>query len=245
MNIINKNHSSLALLFLLFFGVASVTTAGPTGHAPWVGEAFDGIPCKGQNENFGPFDYLQRASLSSELRIVERYHFNANVEQLIAGQSNTTGPLPDLDYTLRAWPNHHRALNSAVRYRISELNSKRTRSRRLPTAECYLQRAINFSPKDGTAIMLYAMFSQRANDKPKALQLYRESLKIDANNLQTQYNLGLLLTDMGKFEEANSYAQKVYSSGYPLPGLKQKLVKSGHWKETSNDDISSGVSEVQ
>src|SRR5882672_10328606 len=54
---------------------------------------------------YGPFDYRIE---HDKLAIVEAYHFTSQVELLIRGQSGALGA--DLDYTLRAAPNHHRAL---------------------------------------------------------------------------------------------------------------------------------------
>jgi hypothetical protein len=242
----NYIHAQLLRCFITVIAVtiSSLVSAAPRGHAPWVGDSFQGIPCDGQIENFGPFDYMQRGQFPNELGIVERHHFNSNVELLISGQTNT-GPLPDLDYTLRAWPNHHRALYSAVKYRIRELNSDRPLSRRHTSAECYLQRAHEFSPKDGTVLMLYGMLSHRTDHRSQAAKLYRESLILEPENLLTQYNFGLLLTESGDFTEANQYAQNVYAHGFPLPGLRNKLEKAGHWKEHPKDIDSSGDSKVQ
>ena len=36
---------------------------------------------------------------------------------------------------------------------------------------------------------------------------------------------------MKQYEEANRYAKDIYSTKFPLPGLKNKLKKAGAWKE--------------
>ena len=59
---------------------------------------------------FGPFDY--RTATKDKLKLVESYHFTPKVESLIGGQSGTLGA--DIDYTLRAFPNHPRALLCGV-----------------------------------------------------------------------------------------------------------------------------------
>jgi hypothetical protein len=251
-----KNFSSyhavaktLSFLILATVGldISMNVHAGPIGHAPWVGETLKGAPCRGGSENFGPFDYLQRHSLPNELGIVEKYHFGPQVEQLISGMR--TGPMgvPDeLDYTLRAWPNHHRALNSAIQYQMLKLN--KNKNARYPPAECYLERAIKFSPEDGITRMLYGNLLQRARYKTRALQQYEQALELKPENVQIKYNLALLLVDLGKQKRAREYALELYSKGFPLPGLKDKLKKSGHWSK--NDDNkktteSGGVPSVQ
>ena len=208
--------------------------AKPVGHAAWVGNTLKGIPCKGGGENFGPYDYLQRHALTAELRIVEKYHFGPQVEQLIAGmRTGLEQDVPaELDYTLRAWPNHHRALNSAIQYKMIKLAGRK--KTRFPTAECYLERAINFSPKDGTARMLYANLLQRTGHKKRALEQYEKALTLKPKGIQIKYNFALLLADLKKYERAKSYAVELYSKGFPLPGLKEKLRKAGYWSKADD-----------
>jgi len=219
--------------------------AKPVGHAQWVGENLQGAPCIGGAENFGPFDYLNRHKLRAELGIVEKYHFGPEVEQLIAGmRTGLERDVPaELDYTLRAWPNHHRALNSAIQFRMIHKNRKTG----FPPAECYLERAINFSPKDGITRMLYGNLLQRSGHKKHALEQYEQALKLRPNNVQIKYNLALLLVDLGKYKRAREYALELYPKGFPLPGLREKLKKAGHWSQDDNikKAESSGVSEVQ
>jgi len=218
--------------FYILLCISSVSIANPIGHAPWVGDNLNNAPCNGRIEGFGPFDYLSRHTLPQQLNIVEKYHFNSNVEQLIKGQS-TTSALADIDYTLRAWPNHHRALYSLVRHRSNEWNTKKLQSKQYTPAECYLQRAIKFSPKDGTSRMLYAMLLHQTGHKEHALEQYMEALKVEPNNTQVKYNLGLLLVELKEYSKANQYAQELYSRGYPLPGLKNKLKDANSWNEAS------------
>lgn len=232
------------LTMVLLLVISLNSNARPIGHAPWFGDTFENAPCNGSRENFGPFDYLKRKQLPNELGIVERYHFSLEVEQLIKGQT-TASPLGDIAYTLRAWPNHHRALYSVIRHRIS-LWPKKYPVRYIP-AECYLQRAIKFSPKDATTYMLYGILLHRTNHKDKALNQYEIALDIDPSNVQAKYNLGLLLVDLKKYPKAKQYAQELYSRGFPLPGLKDKLKKAGQWNKSDEENIkpkSSGVPKV-
>jgi len=239
--------NTLSFLILVTFGftVSTAVHAKPIGHAPWVGENLQGAPCIGGAENFGPFDYLQRHNLRAELGIVEKYHFGPEVEQLIAGmRTGLERDVPaELDYTLRAWPNHHRALNSAIQFRMINKNRKTG----FPPAECYLERAVNFSPKDGITRMLYGNLLQRSGHKKHALEQYEQALKLRPNNVQIKYNLALLLVDLGKYKRAREYALDLYPKGFPLPGLRDKLKKAGHWSQEDNikKTESSGVSEIQ
>lgn len=74
--------------------------------------------CGSLNNSFGPFDYRYKTSVKTELgdahSMVEGAHFTPQIEQLIRGKT-AVEPGPDIDYTLRAFPNHHRALLSMSR----------------------------------------------------------------------------------------------------------------------------------
>jgi|GEM_PF-289726 len=198
--------------------------------SPWVGTTLEGNECKGILVSFGPYDYLQRDSLQGELQIVEENHFNAEVESLERGLSTTA--IGDIHYTLSAWPNHHRALNSALKYRLQHMGDWPADSKTPPT-ECYLQRAINFSPNDARPYIMYGLLMHKAKHYDTALSAYQTATRLLPDDIITQYNMGLTLVELKKFEEAQAVAEKVYAAGFPLPGLKKKLIAAGHWKNTS------------
>ena len=244
----NINIYSFLTILAITLGYSNGVYAKPIGHAPWTGNTLAGIICKGGTENFGPYDYLQRHTLTAELGIVEQYHFGPQVEQLVAGMRTglERDVLGDLSYTLKAWPNHHRALNSIIQYQIIKRGNKR--NTRFPPAECYLERAIKFSPKDGITRMLYANFLQRTGHKKRAFVQYEQALALKPKNIQIKYNFALLLVDLKKYEQAHEYAFELYSKGFPLPGLKNKLKKTGHWSKDDEQQIkpaSGGVSKIQ
>lgn len=198
------------------------------GEAPWVGENFSGAPCRGKPSGFGPYDYLQRNQLAKKLRLVEGAHFDSRVEALTGGaKGKGSNPLPDLDYTLRAFPNHHRALNTAIRHDLTK--AEPTYNTSFSPAECYLQRAVNFSPKDATAHMLYAILLHRTNNYTSALEEYETAKKLEPHNTQIIYNMSLLLVDLKRYEEARSNAVDIYARGFPLQGLKNQLKDAGYW----------------
>ncbi len=213
----------LLLCFFSFFAVAE-------GTAPWVGENLQGGRCKGGGQGYGPYDYTQRARLSSKLKIVEKAHFTPAVESLTGGASTSKGPLADLDYTLRAFPNHHRALHAAIRYRMR--HGKPIQHPQFSHVECYLQRAIHYSPHDSVSFMLYGLYLHRLNEHDKALEAYTRAYDLDPRDLEIQYNLGLLHTELNDYEQAKQLAQKVYQLQFPLQGLKNRLIQAGHWPDS-------------
>jgi tetratricopeptide (TPR) repeat protein len=180
------------------------------------------VPGCGTLENaFGPFDYRDpeaRNGKGSPLSLVENAHFTATVESLTKGIS---GPLiADIDYTLRAFPNHHRALNAVARYALSggRLTSPNSRS-----ADCYFQRALAFRDDDEVVHMLYANYLVKRGDDERALEHYEHALRLAPNSAEVNYNAGLFYLGVGNLKRAKELADIAYSLGYPLPGLRKKI----------------------
>jgi tetratricopeptide (TPR) repeat protein len=211
------------LLALMVLGIS------PPGHtedkAPWVGETLDGKKCSGKSMGFGPYDYLRRGQLTAELDVVETAHFTPEVERLEAG--NTSVAINDIAYTITAWPNHHRALHSAMRYRM--MFWEWPEDAQVPPAECQLQRAIQFSPQDPVPYMLYGLLLHKAQKYDAALLSFRGALRLRPDDVLTQYNMGLTLVELKQYKEAVQMAKSAYAAGIPLPGLKNKLIAAGQW----------------
>lgn len=220
----------MATLFVASLG-PQLAEAASSG-APWVGVQFDGAPCRG-GMGTRPRDYTNRAPHLDQLRVNERFHFTSNVENLISGEN---GSIPgDIDFMLRAWPNHHRALNSLSRY---QLRITANQPKTLAPVECYFQRAINFSPRDSVSMLLYAIYLHKTEHFEEAREQYNGAMKLSPNDAQIQYNLALLLVDMEEYDQAVEYAQQAYDDGFPLPGLRRRLTELGYWPvdegETTN-----------
>lgn len=59
--------------------------------------------------HYGPFDYNNGEHRRGNLPVVERFHFTSKVQSLRGGNTSSTAG-GDLSYTLKSFPNHHRAL---------------------------------------------------------------------------------------------------------------------------------------
>ena len=221
-----KYKSHLFIFFLFIFSPSLAAEYEHFGYAPWVGSTLTGLRCNGKAQAYGPYDYTNHLH-NSKRPVVEKHHFNKNVENLIKGQ--TSHVTDDLDYTLRAIPNHHRALLSAIRYQI-RVNKKFERKALAPPVECYLQRAINFSPKDSTVLTLYAYYLRKAGKLSEAEAKYQRALKISPDSAKILYSYSLLLIDLKKHDQALIYAKKAYQNGRPPINLKNKLIKLKVWK---------------
>ena len=177
------------------------------------------VPGCGSLENhYGPFDYTNAEHIRERLPIVERFHFTEKVEFLRAGESSTL--VGDLDYTLRTFPNHHKALYSMLQYRLKH---PRQPSEEFFSADCYFKRALAFKPDDGIVWMLYGIYNHKKNNYSAALEKYKTAEKILKGSSDLFYNMGLLYFDMGNIELARKYANLAYGRGYPLPALRKKL----------------------
>jgi len=171
---------------------------------------------------YGPYDYR---SDQQKLKIVEDYHFTPRVESLVGGAAGSVGA--DLDYTLRAFPNHHRALLSMM-----NLGAK-AKSPMPPGAqvsvECYFRRALVFRPDDAIARMMFATFLARNGRKPEAVREVDFSVQGAPDNAFTQYNAGLIYLEMREFDKALIQAHRALALGFERPNLRQQLQAAGKW----------------
>ncbi len=193
----------------------------------WVGAVHAAPPCGELDNAFGPFDYNDPAARAggkqSALHVVEAFHF-----------VNPT--LGDLDYTLRAFPNHPGALYGLIRIhqqnggKLGELTEAEKRGVAWPrTIECYFDRAFRFRPQDPVVHMLQAIFLHTNRQYPQALAGYKRARELGLDSSELHYNLGLLYLDMKDYALAKQEAQAAYKKGYPLPGLRNKLSAAGQW----------------
>jgi tetratricopeptide (TPR) repeat protein len=177
--------------------------------------------CGPLENGFGPFDY--RTVKESDRKIVEQHHFTPPVESLQAGAS---GPIAgDLDYTLRAMPNHHRALAALTRLAQRE-RTERLRGTRWPV-ECYFERAIRFAPDDGRTHAAFGAYLHATGRKEEGLRAIEYGSALQPDDPLIAYNFGLLLIDAGFPDRALEQAKKAYGGGIQLPGLRRKIEASG------------------
>lgn len=178
--------------------------------------------CGSLENAYGPFDYYVD---KDKLPVVERHHFTPNVEFLRKELTSTFGG--DIDYTLRAFPNHPRALATMIRLGERE-ESERPRGANY-TIYCYLDRAIRFRPEDGAARLMLGTYLVRHKRRSEATEHLEAAVRNAGENANLHYNLGLVLFDLQDYEKALWHAQKAYALGYDLPGLRKKLESAGKW----------------
>lgn len=205
--------ASLVLLLLWFTSCPAQTVAANAFNA-----------CGSLTNAYGPYDY--RTDKDS-LPIVENAHFPPIVENLIAGHRGYLGG--DLDYTLRAFPNHHRALVSVMNY---GLRQKTEQPKDLPRpVECYFERAIRFRPQDALTRLIYATYLKRHDRLDEALQQVKVASEFPDLLPITRQNIGLFYVESNRFDMARAMAWRNLESGIRSEVLIAKLIAAGQWQE--------------
>lgn len=190
----------------------------------WPGIDLNGNKCQG-GSGYGPYDYTNPNHRSSNLKIVEKYHFNKDVEFLKKGMSTSIGG--DINYTLTAFPNHHRALYAMARYQLKTPSF--ANHPKYPAAECYFQRAIKFTPNDFRSMQLYANYLVKKKQPDMAIDVYKRALSIKKAPPQINYSLGLLYFKLKKYNEAVEQAKFAYANGVKNSKLARKLKGINRW----------------
>lgn len=163
------------------------------------------------------------------IRGMERNHMNEDVRSLRRGQSTATAS-GDLRFMITTVPNHPDALSLFIRL------AARNRTEHLPeagpyTVECWLHRAVTFSPNDGTALMLYGTYLGRRGEVDAAIGALEKADSLRPDDMNIAYNLGLMYFDKKDYERSRQFAKKAYGAGFPLPGLKKKLEQARQWAD--------------
>lgn len=180
--------------------------------------------CGGLGNNYGPFDYRTD---KNKLGVVEQFHFDSGVENLSRGKSSTLGG--DIDYTLRAFPNHHRALMAMMTLAQRE-NTDRPRGANY-SVECYMVRAEAFQPNDAMVKVIHGLYLMRRGATEQAVEKLEAAQAAGAANANVHYNLGLAYVKLKQYDKALVSARRAYELGFPLPGLRNQLKRAGKWPD--------------
>lgn len=174
---------------------------------------------------YGPYDFRTN---KDKLPVVVNNHFTPIVEQLIGGQTSIS-PGGDIDFTLRAIPNHPNALMSMMLLGEKEKTDTPRGSRY--TMECWFERAIRFSPDDNVVRMIYTTYLIKTNRHTDAQKQLAIVLATAKDNAFTHNNVGLLYFDLGDHQKALVQAHKAMELGLNRPALREKLQSVGKWSD--------------
>jgi tetratricopeptide (TPR) repeat protein len=95
--------------------------------------------------------------------------------------------------------------------------------------ECFFERGMRFKPDDGMVRMVYGIYLSQSGNIKKAITQIVEADRLEPNNSNINYNLGLLYLKNKDYEKAIYHAKIAYGLGFSLPGLRDMLIKSGRW----------------
>lgn len=180
--------------------------------------------CGPLSNAFGPFDY--RVADGNTRSMVETHHFTPEVERLERGVSSSLGG--DIAYTLRAFPNHPRALAAMVRLGVTLKVKKPVGSPY--SIDCWLERASRFQPDDTSVLTITGYYQSKNGDRTGAIRTYRKAIEMGRDDGNIHYNLGLLLLEEKDFTGALDAAKKARARGFSLDGLEKKLKAQGRWQ---------------
>ena len=205
--------------------------------------------CGPLENNFGPYDYREykdapekdpKTGASSNLFLVESAHFLETCEAMVYCAAGTPGR--EFDYTLRAFPNHHRALVAMVKLAARTNTDKAVDARY--TVSCYFNRAIRFKPDDIVVRLLFAVYLKDSKRLDAAREQLREAKALAPTNPFSQYNLAMVAVDLEDYATAVEYARKAYSAGMTQPVLKQRLIGAKRWTEADEAASQPGAAEA-
>ena len=185
--------------------------------------AADDATCGSLRNAVGPFDY--RTPNVEMLRMAEDYHFTLEVESLKKGATGQIGG--DIDYVLRAFPNHPRALAAMVGLRF-KVGTDRPVGMKWPVP-CYFERAVRFVPDDGRVRTIYGVYLLRLGKPAEAIEEFKTAVSLGEAGVNLHDNAGLAYFDTGDYAQSLDHAKKAYALGLTLPGLRNKLEKAGKW----------------
>jgi tetratricopeptide (TPR) repeat protein len=173
---------------------------------------------------YGPFDYRTDRD---RLPIVEQSHFTPGVESLTKGVWGPVGGA--LDYVLRAFPNHHRALLALTR--LFERSGWQIPRGARYDIDCYFERALAFRANDVVARLLYASYLKTRGRRDAALAQLAVASEFAGENSFSHYNIGLQYLELGEHAKALEHAHRALALGFERTDLGDRLKAAGRWQE--------------
>jgi hypothetical protein len=174
---------------------------------------------------WGPRDY--RTASPEERATVEAFHFTPIIEAGIRGINSTVAG--ELNFTLKALPNNHRALVTLTKI-VMRAKTDKLYGFEWP-GECYFNRAIRFRPDDAVVRMLYAQYLGQLKRREEGLKQLEAAVAQANGNGLTHYNAGLVALEIGEPQFAAEQARLALELGFPRRELAEALQKAGHWRE--------------
>ena len=159
------------------------------------------------------------------LNTVQKYHLFRAEDEIRS--RNYTPARADLDFLLHYFPNHPQGLLLVVQL-CTEHSAQNC------ALDVIFDNAIAVNPKNPGTFVTRGVYLHRVKRYNEAIKSYEDALALDPNSMGAHYNLGLAYLETKQYDLANQHAQLAYGLGAPLPGLRNRLQQSGHWKAAAS-----------
>lgn len=182
----------------------------------------------------GAVDYRLRFSDSVVRTVVgnlDQFHTAPAREAIKAGLFHGSA-MHDISFELHHSPNHHEGLRLLLAYVDGG-----GKPLDLAPPVCFFLWARQFVPDDIVVLQLSAMYAWKHGKRDAAAGFFTQALALAPNSAELNYIAGLYYFEIGNHTAARERAWAAYAAGHPLPGLRNKLIHTGEWKEPPAAEI--------
>lgn len=208
----------------LLAGLLIALFSSSAAFAQAVGSSCGTLSSPGQ---YGPYDFRTDRD---KVQIVLIHHFSPAAEALLPTKLGPPGG--DIDYTLRALPNYHRALIAMMRLGEKEKTPQPKGSTH--SIDCWFQRALLFRPDDAVVRMIYSTYLNSKGRLPDANTQLEFATAYAKDSAFTHYNIGLHYLELRNYEKALVQAHQAMALGWTETELRDQLQKVGKWHEPAD-----------
>jgi tetratricopeptide (TPR) repeat protein len=207
-------------------------------------------------DQYGPFDFYNPPEQYA-LGRVERAHLSWVIVKNKM-DNDMCEYWHNVDYTLRAFPNHAKALVIMAEYledhgpcprkprghmSVSELADsiemnkwgERNMDHYFHTALRFMTEDTRVIPRHAETNVLYADWLRKKKRFEEAKKQYDAAHALNPGFANTYYGLGMLYLDQNNTVKALENAKKAYSLGKPPGELRDRLIASGSWPGAVKD----------
>lgn len=172
------------------------------------------------------FEYIHHYCAGLTMLSRARYESNPQKKASILSDARS-----EIDFTFQRIPETS-LIYTTVLITYARLEQE---AKQFDAAKSYAERAISIDPHDPTAYIVLALQYRAQGDLESAKQvLDKGNAALEEGSAEIHYNLGLILLELGETQDAVSHAERAYDLGYPLMGLKNKLIEKRLWRAAAN-----------
>jgi len=131
-------------------------------------------------------------------------HFQINLSDILLGRGDDGGARQHLEQALKSLEGDRYAYSEADRYRAEiGIGALDARARKFTNARKHFEQAREINPKgEWSYLYLGGLILEAESDYPKAIELFREAIRLGPLNEVARDYLGIALFNQGKFQEA-------------------------------------------